>query len=93
MPVDNTRTTLEFYGILIFVGLMFGTFLVKLNDSKKDNQSFEKIQSEQLKIISNIYNLFFATKDSDTWLQPTILEDINKKSSNATKILILANPR
>ena len=86
MPVDN-----NFYGILIFVGLMFGAFIIKLNDSKKYNQSYEILQSEQLEIISNIYNLFFVAKNRDTWLQPTVFED--KKSINATKILILANPR
>ena len=87
MPVDNFKL----YGILIFFGLMFGTFILKLDISKNDNQSYEMLQSEQLEIISNIYNLFTVAKD--TWLQPTEFENINKKSVNTTKILILANPR
>ena len=90
MSVDNS---FNFCGILIFVGLIFGTFILKLNDEIKDNQSYEMLQSEQLKIISNIYNLFNVAKNSDTSLQPNVFENINKKSINTTKILILANPR
>ena len=89
MPVDNFKL----YGILIFFGLMFGTFILKLDISKNDNQSYEMLQSEQLKIISNIYNLLNVAKNSDTSLQPNVFENINKKSINTTKILILANQR
>ena len=82
--------------ILIFVGLMFGIFICQiLSGSNGKSQINYMLQSEQLKI-RNIYtltNTTTGTLHNFTQWQHSITENIAKKQSVTTKILILAYPR